>query len=253
MVNCLIKMADDLRRFIDKLFYLVPVKYWNGAAALVIGGLVLGIGNTVLNRPAPQIPTEQAAVEPGKTSPVEKKARVTVPDAINKGNIFRKQRQNYVIPPPPPPKPAPVAEDKKPAVEFKLVGTIISDPARIAIINADQKAEKKKSPKRVHISGAAAKLAAKKEAAKKPPKKSDPQSFHEGDTLFDYVLERVYEDRVELVNLDNGESRVIYMEIEEDSPPATGSSAPPSVSEILALKKDKAKPIKVSGAQTEKK
>jgi len=244
-------MTDDLRRFIDKLFYLVPVKQWNAIAALVIGGLLLGIGNTVLNRPAPETPTEQASVEPGN-APLAVKKRVTVPDAINKGNIFRKQRRNYVIPPPPPPKPQPVAKVEKPAVEFKLVGTIITDPARIAIINADQKAVKRKPPKRVHISGAAAKLAAKKKAAKPPPlKTTDPQSFHEGDTLFDYVLERVYEDRIELVSLDNGESRVVYMEIEEGAPPAPGPSAPPSVSESRPLKKDKAKPIKVSGAETD--
>jgi len=244
----LIKMADDLRRFIDKLFYLVPVKQWNAIAAIVIGGLLLGIGNTVFNRPAPKTPTESAAVVRAD-APLAAKKRVTVPDAINKGNIFRKQRQNYVIPPPPPPKPSPVARAEKPAVEFKLVGTIITDPARIAIINADRKNVKRKPPKRVHISGAAAILAAKKKAAKPPtPKKSDPQSFHEGDNIFDYVLERVYEDRIELVSLDSGESRVVYLEMEEGGP-----SAPPSTSEIRALKKDKAKPIKVSGAETKKK
>jgi hypothetical protein len=249
VVNCTTKMAGDNRRFIDKLFYLVPVNQWNAIAAIVIGGLVLGIGNTVLNNPAPQIDPEPAAVEPGDT-PLTAKKRVTVPDAISKGNVFRKQRQNYVIPPPePPPKPAPVAKVEKPVVDFKLVGTIISDPARIAILSADQQAVKRKPPKRAHISGAAAILAAKKRAAKPPPvKTSDPQSFHEGDTVFDYVLERVYDDRIELVNLDSGESRVVYLVVEDASP-----SVPPAqwaVSDESSLKKDKAKPIKVSGAKT---
>ncbi|MFQ5431740.1 MAG: hypothetical protein ACE5EN_04440 [Nitrospinota bacterium] len=240
-------MTDDLRRFIDKLFYLVPVKQWNAIAAIVIGGLVLGIGNTVLNRSAPLVPPEQAAVE-REDAPLAVKKRVTVPDTISKGNIFRKQRQNYVIPPPPPPPPAPVAKVEKPSVEFKLVGTIISEPARIAIINADQKAVKRSPATRAHISGAAATMTAKKTAKAARSKKSESQSFHEGDTLFDYVLERVHEERIELVSLDSGESRVVYLEIEKGGP-----SAPQSTSEIRALKKDKAKPIKVSGAKTDAK
>ena len=250
MVDCQIKMTDELRRFIDKLFYLVPVKQWNAIAAIVIGGLLLGIGNTVLNSPAPE-PILESSIAVRADAPLAAKKRVTVPQTISKGNVFRKQRQNYVIPPPPPTKPAPVAKVEKPDVEFKLVGTIISDPARIAILSADQKAVKRKATKRVRISGAAAILAAKKEAARQAaiPKTTDPQSFHEGDRVFDYVLERVYDDRIELVDLDSGESRVVYLEIEDGSP-----DAPPprsAVSEISALKKDKAKPIKVSGAKTD--
>ena len=246
-------MADDLRRFIDKLFYLVPVKYWNAIAATVIGGLLFGIGNTVLNRSAPETLTESSVADIGD-APLAAKKRVTLPDTIDKGNIFRKQRQNYVIPPLPP-KAAPAAKVEQSSVDFKLVGTIITGPARIAILNADQKAGRKKGPRRARVSGAAAVFAPKPP----PAQKSDPQSFHEGDNIFDFVLERVYEDRIELVNLESGESLVVYLEVEEAAPPA-----PPSVSEIIdpfkkgapeidPFKKGAAKPIKVSGAQTKPK
>ena len=252
MVNYQIKMADEFRRFIEKLFYLVPVKQWNAIAAIVIGGLLFGIGNTVLNSSAPEILLEQAAVEPKDTLLAAKK-RVTVPDAISKGNVFRKQRRNDIIPPPPVPKVSPVAKVEKPSVDFKLVGTIIGDPARIAILSADQKSVKRKPVRRVHLSGAAAILAAKKEAARLAaiPKTSDPQSFHEGDTVYDYVLERVYDDRIELVNLDSGESRVVYLEVEDDRPPAPPSRG--AMSEKSSLKKGVEKPIKVSGTTTDDK
>lgn len=246
MVNCPIKMTDELRRFIDKLFYLVPVKQWNAIAAVAIGGLVLGIGNTVLNDPAPE-PLPESSVAASLDAPIVAKKRVTIPDTISKGNVFRKQRRNYVIPPPP--KPAPVARVEKPDIEFKLVGTIIGDPARIAILSADQKTVKRKAVRRAHISGAPGVVAVKKRPAKPPSVvTSDPQSFYEGDTVFDYVLERVYEDRVELVNLDSGESRVVYLEIEDGSPPAPPARA--ALPEGDTLKKGAGKPIKVSGTKT---
>ena len=239
-------MVDNMRRFVDKILYQVPVNYWNLATAFVIGGMLLGIGNTVLNQPVPEISPDQTTVEPMDAMLAEKKAMVTVPDTINKDNIFRKQRQSYVIPPSQMPTPQPVGKVEMPTTNFKLVGTIISDPVRIAILNVGQNKPKRKPLPRAHVSGALARLAEPRTAAKPAfTKTSEPQSYNEGDKIFDFMLERVYEDRIELVSLDSGESRVVYLEIENDRPPA-----PPSVVDTLALKKNAGKPIDLSRRKT---
>ncbi len=239
-------MVNDLRRLIDKVFYMVPVKYWNAAAAVAIGALLLGIGNTVLNPAVPDGTHGPAGFTKSPAPLLVEKGKISVPDTISRGNVFRKQRKNFVVPPPPAPKPAPVVTKEIIPVEFKLLGTIITAPARIAIMNATRKKPKKKEPPKIHLSGALAQAAREKKAAKPArPKSAEPQSFHEGDNVFDYILERVYQDRIELVSLEDGARSVVYMEIEGIKAPA-----PPPRKEKQPLKKEAAKPIKVSGAKT---
>lgn len=237
-------MVSNLRRLIDKIFYMVPVRYLSAASAGVIGLLLLGIGNTLLNPATPDKSRVPAVREKPSALLLIDKAKVSVPDTINKGNVFRKQRENFIVPPAP--KPAPVVKKEVTPVEFKLLGTIVTDFRRIAILNADQKTAPRGKPNFAHLSGAQLELAKKRLAAQKAQKKnSEPQSFSEGANVFDYVLERVYQDRIEVVNLINGARTVVY--IEEN---AGKKSAPPSLHEKERLKKEAAKPIRVSGAAT---
>ena len=239
-------MVSNLRRLIDKIFYMVPVRYLSVASAGVIGLLLLGIGNTVLNPARPDKSQVPAVREKPSALLLIDKAKVSVPDTITKGNVFRKQRENFIVPPPQAPKPAQAAAKEIIPVEFKLLGTIVTDFRRIAILNADQKTAPRGKPNFAHLSGAQLELAKKRLAAQKANrKKGEPQSFSEGASVFDYVLERVYQDRVEVVNLINGARTVVY--IEED---AGKKTAPPSRHEEARLKKKAAKPIKVSGAAT---
>ena len=239
-------MVSNLGRLVDKIFYMVPVRYLSAASAGVVGLLLLGIANTVLNPSASDVALETTGITKPAVPLLVEKGKVTVPDTINKGNIFRKQRENFIVPPPPAPQPAPVVIKEVTPVEFKLLGTIVTDFRRIAILNADQKAASSGTPNLAHLSGARLELAKKRLAAQKAQqKKGEPQSFSEGANVFDYVLERVYQDRIEVVNLINGVRSVVY--IEED---AGDRSAPPSRLEEEALKKEAAKPIKVSGATT---
>lgn len=239
-------MVSNLRRLIDKIFYMVPVRYLSAASAGVIGLLLLGIGNTLLNPATPDKSRVPSVREKPSALLLIDKAKVSVPDTITKGNVFRKQRKNFIVPPPPVPKPAPVVIKEVTPVKFKLLGTIVTDFRRIAILNADQKTASKGKPSFAHLSGARLELAKKRWAAQKAKQKnSEPQSFSEGANVFDYVLERVYQDRIEVVNLINGARTVVY--IEED---AGKKSAPPSRHEEARLKKEAAKPIKVSGAAT---
>ena len=238
-------MVSNLGLLIDKIFYMVPVRYLNAASAGVIGLLGLGIGNTVLNPSASDVTSGPSGTAKPALPLLVEKGKISVPDTISKGNLFRKQRENFIVPPRSP-KPAPVVKKEVAPVEFKLLGTIVTDFRRIAILNADQKTARKSRPNLAHLSGARLELAKKRLAAQKASrKKGDPQSFSEGEGVFDYVLERVYQDRVEVVNLDSGARTVVY--IEED---AGKTPAPPSRHENERLKKEAAKPIKVSGATT---
>ena len=239
-------MVSNLRRLIDKIFYMVPVRYLSAASAGVIGLLLLGIGNTLLNPTTPDKSQVAEVREKPSALLLIDKAKVSVPDTIDKGNVFRKQRKNFIVPPRKGPKRAPVVTKEQAEVEFKLLGTIVTDYRRIAILNADQKTAARGKPRFAHLSGARLELAKKRWAAQKAQqKKGEPQSFSEGANVFDYVLERVYQDRIEVVNLINGTRTVVYIEEEAGDRPA-----PPSRHEKEALKKEAAKPIKVSGATT---
>lgn len=243
----------------EKLFYLVPARYWNIAGGVIVASLLAGIGSTLFfpssvrkKSGADSAAPLQAEVD---TLLIARK-NIQVPASISRGNIFRAQRRDYEAPPPP----KPVIEEKEEiAPDIKLVGIIISGDSRIAIVDSKITGYKKRktSPNVfAPISGAITKI-------KRPdsmdegftPYKTEElesQSFHEGDYISDFILERVLEDRIEVTSPASGKRTVIHLK--EEPPKALASTATAALSPNSGGKKEPepATPSKanISGAVT---
>ncbi len=231
-------MLGDLIKQIERVIGLVPYKYWNALAATVIILLGVGVGNTLMT--PPELPETAIAKKEGREASLEpliKKGKPkSVPASISDGNIFRSQRKDTEKrPPPPPPKPAPKPKPKpvKPVIEpeITLRGTIITETKRLAIIDANvEKFERKEIPSRLVISGVYqgkrmkkwpdGKYYTVKAAGKETLKK---RIFREGEKYSNILMERIFEDRIEVKNLSTGKTVSIFFKIEK--PKKAGKSA----------------------------
>ncbi|MBI5178287.1 MAG: hypothetical protein HZA04_03405 [Nitrospinae bacterium] len=206
---------------LGRAFSLIPVKYLLGAAGAAAALVGYGIVKTVITSPVPQV--EVKAEAKAQKPLLEAPQSVAVPPAIGAGNLFRKQRADHTPPPPLQP-----ADPNEPVPDVKLVGIIISDTRRVAILDA----EVKKYIRRVYedqlvLSGV------KQEPLMTPDgkvikiiplkgDKLDSQTFNEGDIVSDYTLARINEDSIELASLASGKRTVIYLDTDQAEKSLTG-------------------------------
>jgi len=238
-------MVRDLNRLLNRAFRVIPTRYWYAGAGLVISGLTAATANTILNRPA--VHTETAVHEasaPPAVAKKQKRGTKKVPPVIGGGNIFRKERKNYAPPPPPPAKSAEKKAEKP--VKFALLGTIITYYSKTAIIGRKdvKTVPKKKHP--VNICGALTRQKPKPAPKKKEREKYIAHSVREGGRISDYVLDKVYEDRVEVVGVNSGVRQVVYLPVEIEEV----SGEPTRVAKKETVKKQSGKPNNISGAKT---
>ncbi len=225
-------MLEDLIKKIERVIGLVPYRYWNALAGAVIVLLAIGVGNTLMS--PPELPETAIAKKEEQNASLEllikKEKPKSVLASIRGGNLFRSQRKDSEKRPPPPPakpapKPKPIPKPAKPVIEpeITLRGTIITETERIAIIDAKvEKFERKEIPSRLVISGAYqgkrikkwpdGKYYTVKSAGKESFKK---RTFREGESYSTLVMERIFEDRIEVKNLSTGKTVLIYLKNEK--------------------------------------
>ena len=206
-------MVQEAYRKLIKGLALIPPKYYLGAAGGVILLLSYGIGKTVVTPVTTAKAVKTDAVKPAGAL-LTAKEPAAVPPAIAEGNIFRKQRKEFT--PPLPKAAAGPAEDLVP--DLKLLGLIITDQKRLAIVDAEvKKYFKREVDYSLVLSGVKqAQLADDGhfyEVMALPGKgdKLASQTFNEGDIIADYRLDRVNETSIEVSSLANGKRTVIYL------------------------------------------
>lgn len=218
-------MQEAYNRFIKGLA-LIPPKYYLGAAGTVIMLLTYGIVKTAVTPvviPAAvkaDAPRSAAALIPPKTP-------ATIPPAIAGGNLFRKQRKDFS-----PPKNTLAESGDEPVPEIKLLGLIITDQRRMAIVDAEvKKYFKREVAPDLVISGILQAQPADDgrfyEVVPLPGKgeKLASQTFNEGDIIASYRLDRVNETSIEVSSLASGKRTEIYLMEADDATRALESRA----------------------------
>ncbi len=217
-------MQSAYNRFVRGLS-LIPPKYYLGAAGAVILLLSFAIVKTAVT---PVAIVKTAKVEKPKSAEVLIPPRkpVTIPAAIATGNLFRKQRKDFS-----PPKTLAESGDE-PVPEIKLLGLIITDNRRMAIVDAEvKKYFKREVAPDLVISG-------KKQAEPAEdgrfyevvplPGKSEKlasQTFNEGDIISNYRLDRVNEMSIEVSSLASGKRTEIYLMEADEAARALNAAA----------------------------
>ncbi len=194
-----------------KGFSLIPPKYYLGAAGAVIMLLSYGIAKTAVT-PVTIAKTTKTGVEKPADALVPPRTPAAVPPAIAEGNLFRKQRKDFS-----PPKTLAETGDE-PVPEIKLLGLIITDERRIAIVDAEvKKYFKREVAPDLVISGIKQAQPAEDgrfyEVVPLPGKgeKLASQTFNEGDVIANYRLNRVNETSIEVSSLASGKRTEIYL------------------------------------------
>lgn len=211
-------MGRELLEKIIKGFSLIPLKYHLGGAAGIIVLLIYSIWRTfsaptVVLAPVAGLDRKEAR------SFVEQRQPAAIPPAVWEENLFRRQRKNFA---PPPPAPAPPAAAQKPVEEpvpdIKLLGLILTDSRRLAIVDAELKRYiRKEIPEQLVISGLkqAGPVADDGRYYEIVAVKGDKlasQTFNEGDVISDYRLEKVNDNSIEVVSLASGKRTVLFLE-----------------------------------------
>lgn len=191
---------------------LIPPKYYLGAAGAVILLLSYGIAKTAVT-PVAVAPAVKADAAKPANALIPPKTPVAVPPVIAEGNLFRKQRKDFS-----PPKNTLAETGDEPIPEIKLLGLIITDQKRMAIVDAEiKKYFKREVAPDLVISGIkqaqpaddgrfyeVVPLAGKGE-------KLASQTFNEGDIIANYRLNRVNETSIEVSSLASGKQTEIYL------------------------------------------
>jgi len=192
---------------------LIPVKYYLSATGAVIVLLGYGIGKTITTPIATPVAVTAESKPP--SSLLNTPPQAAIPAAIGEGNIFRRQRTDYQLPPPPPP--LQPADPNEPVPDIKLLGIIITDTKKLAILDAELKRYiRKEVPEALVLSG-----------MKQVPLNDDgryyetvavkgdklaSQTFYEGDIVSEYRLSRVDDSSIEVASLASGRKTTIYLD-----------------------------------------
>ena len=191
---------------------LIPPKYYLGAAGAVILLLSYGIAKTAVT-PVAVVTAVKAEAPKSATALVPLKAPAAIPPAIAGGNLFRKQRKDFS-----PPKNTLAESGDEPVPEIKLLGLIITDQRRLAIVDAEvRKYFKREVAPDLVISGIKQAQPADDgrfyEVVALPGKgeKLASQTFNEGDVIASYRLDRVNETSIEVSSLASGKRTEIYL------------------------------------------
>ncbi len=221
MVESSGKMIDSLSERFGRIFYLVPAKYWYTVAGISIISVIGGITETVVSRPeiVPEVAETKVAYPAEEISAFIDRKEVALPAVIGDGNIFRTERKNHK--PPPPTKHT--AELEKPedgdeVPQIELRGIIISGDHRMAIVDGDVKKfiKTKMNAGDWDVSGAKfLKLKTKGldyRITKVGTEKLVGETFYEGSVISGYLLEHIFEDGIELINLENGKRLTFFLD-----------------------------------------
>lgn len=204
-------MQDVYKRLVKGLA-LIPPKYYLGAAGAVILLLCYGIAKTVVTPVT--VPAEiKAETAKPAAALVPPQTPATIPPAIAEGNLFRKQRKDFS-----PPKNTLAETGDEPVPDIKLVGLIITDQRRLAIVDAEvKKYFKREVAPDLVISGLKQAQPAEDgrfyEVVALPGKgeKLASQTFNEGDIIASYRLDRVNDTFIEVSSLASGKRTSIYL------------------------------------------
>lgn len=217
-------MQEVYKRFIKGLA-LIPPKYYLGAAGAAILLLSYGIAKTAVTPVVIATGMKTEAAKPA-TALIPPQTPATIPPAIAGGNLFRKQRTDFS-----PPKNTLAESGDEPVPEIKLLGLIITDQRRLAIVDAEvKKYFKREVAPDLVISGLKQAQPADDgrfyEVVALPGKaeKLASQTFNEGDVIASYRLDRVNETSIEVSSLASGKRTAIYL-MEADEAAASLESA----------------------------
>jgi hypothetical protein len=213
-------MLDDLLKKAIKGIYLIPAAYWNSLFGVSAALISLGIGYTVFQQPdysKDAVATaKQIDIDPAEVSP---KSSVPMPPSLVTQNIFRSQRTNFVPPPPPQPQPKlePVPDKKETLPEIKLRGTMIFGEKRVAIIDGIiKKYVKTERFETYGFSGAKYQEAKSKGLnyllTPAGEEKLEGQSFFEGSEISGHIIERVFDDSIEVIEIGSGKRTLVYLD-----------------------------------------
>jgi len=213
-------MLDALLKKTIKGIYLIPATYWNSLFGVGVAVISLGIGSTILMKPDY---SKDAASTPNfvelDSREILPKSSVPVPASLVTQNVFRSQRSNFV-PPPPKPKAKPIPEKKETLPDIKLRGTMIFGEKRVAIIDGIIK-RYVKTEKYENYGFSGAKY---QEAKAKGlnyhliPAGEDVlkgQSFFEGSEISNHIIERVFDDSIEVIEIGSGKRTLVHLDPEE--------------------------------------
>jgi len=214
VVESTVRMMSSLTRRIRKLFFLVPAKQWYYISGAGILSILAGIGNTLVSDPVTLNKNALSLPRASYEKKVVANKSVPIPSNILGKNLFRAERKSYASPK------ATAKKEGDTVPEVILKGTIISNDQRVAIIDGKiKKLIKVKMGERPEISGAKyQELKARGLDYHFIPvgeESVEGESFYEGSRLSDYIIERVYEDRIELVNISSGKSTEIFLDTDE--------------------------------------
>ncbi len=198
---------------LGRMASLIPAKYYLGAAGTAIVLLSYGIGKTVVTPVA--VPKAVTSASRTPQSVLQIPQQSAVPPSVMAGNVFRRQRAEHQVPPPPPP--LQPADPNEPVPDVKLLGIIITDTKRMAILDAEVKRYiRKEIGEQLVLSG-----------MKQAPISDDgryyevisvkgdklaSQTFNEGDMVSDYRLSSVNEDFIEVASLASGKKTSIFLD-----------------------------------------
>lgn len=204
-------MQEVYKRLVKGLA-LIPPKYYLGAAGAVILLLSYGISKTIVTPVVIATGIKAETAKPATTL-ISPHTPATVPAAIAEGNLFRKQRRDFS-----PPKNTLAETADEPVPEIKLLGLIITDQRRMAIVDAEvKKYFKREVAPDLVISGLKQAQPAEDgrfyEVVPLPGKgeKLASQTFNEGDVIASYRLDRVNETSIEVSSLASGKRTSIYL------------------------------------------
>ena len=213
-------MLENLLKKTGKLLFLVPGKYWTGATAVTAAVMLLGIGNTIISKPAMPKKTSLNMEDIDISSAtLLKKKNVEIPPTLLEENIFRNERTIYTPPPSTAQQGGPVKENET-FPDIKLKGTILAGEKRIAILDGViKKYIKIEISERPGLSGAKyLEAKAKGENFQLQPideEKLDGESFYEGAEVSNHIIERIFEDRIEVLNISTGKRTSVYLDTGE--------------------------------------
>lgn len=213
-------MLENLFKKSGKLLFLVPGKYWTGATAVTAGLMLLGIGNTLISKPEmPKTASMNMDEIDSDLTGVFERNTDQIPPSLLEENIFRNERKSYT-PPSSPAQPGDAAKENDTFPDIKLKGTILAGDKRIAILDGVvRKYIKTEIYERPGLSGAKfLEAKAKGENFELQPigeEKLAGESFYEGAEVSSHVIERIFEDHIEVTNIKTGKRTSVYLDIEE--------------------------------------
>lgn len=212
-------MLDALLKKTIKGIYLIPTTYWNSMFGVGAALIAVGIGFTVFQKPDyfndAVAKAKYTNIDPAEIVP---KSSAPIPVSLITQNIFRTERTNFV-PPPPVAKQEPVPEKKETLPDIKLRGTMIFGQKRVAIIDGViKKYVKTERGETYGFSGAAYQKAKAKglnyQLVPAGEEKLEGQSFFEGSEISNHIIERVFDDSIEVIEIGTGKRLLIYLDPE---------------------------------------